>query len=191
MCRPFRPIDPCPVCGDDPWGRYHAGGAGLAALSALCGCRRAEREIEKATGKHRLEVEEIDFEDGDGLEMFYSHLRSFAGAAIKTSLSDVEWRAREVEANGYHIYTPKFVRDWAPKNSCGGWQIFSFTATTPELVSETVISAINIAMPAMEPGWIEDVREARRYADSERVICAWTGLPMQVVVSALAMLEMP
>ena len=116
-------------------------------------------------------MEACDF--GEGLlEAYYFELPDGACAlGVQPWLSPERRRLWEMVAHGFALgaSTEPHHYLFAP---CEGWEV------APE-----ILRALRLVAWAMEPRWWE-LAQRRRVSDNPRVIAAWCGVPLEVVLAA-------
>ena len=175
----------CPVCGSQLFsvGRFVPCECRLAA-------RLAEVAAEEAAGLRRFEVSEWPIR-ADGLEAMYTEFNRPASLALRPGLPEEVRRARELEARGYYLWTPRLLKGYTGPvvGKMAENRAFMYRAERPEDVSLVAVRAIGCVIEDLEPGWGAAVAEARRYAHEPRVLAAWCEIPLQAVMAALDVLD--
>jgi hypothetical protein len=184
----------CPDCGRDPWGGYPPVAGRGGGLFVPCGCllsgRLAKIKAEEEDGRRRLGFCERRFTNPE-LEAVYSDFPEPGGLAVQPHLSAADKRARELEAHGYYLWTPRLLRGFfgPVRGKMAEDRFFMYRAEAPDDVPAPTIRAVRCVIEEMEPPWVEAVAEARHYADDARVIAAWCEIPVQAVLAALDVLR--
>lgn len=178
----------CVVCGHDPWKSYFAvtgepGDTNDEAVFAPCEHERAAREIEETVGCKKVHVEERPL-GGGWVDAYCCAFGDELSIAIHEDLPEAHVRARVIEAHGLSRFVPRELwrRLGGRMISKGMWLS---KAEEKWNVSTATVLAISSVIADMEPEWVERVKEARRYADDEKTMAAWTELPLQVVMGVL------
>jgi hypothetical protein len=185
----------CPICGRDPWAAYFSGDTNFERAFEPCEHERAALQAEEDAGARDLLIEEYDLgESAPGCR-----LEAYVGAwrrkgrdrvvmCLQPYLTDVERRAREIEAHGYYRHSHGFLwgvfggRRQSDKNGEG---VFLFSPTRGWSPPAYTVAAIAAVVEELEPEWVAAVAEARRYADDLGVVAAWCELPLGVVMGCV------
>lgn len=180
----------CPICGPPP----------REAMFSLCDHERDVLEAEERVGMRRLRIDDYDLgasAPGCRLEAYcrpMTHENGVEGVymAVQPWLSPIERRARELEAHGYYRRSGAFLRKlFAGRRQSYGMGIFLFGRMPDWEPPAYTVAAIGSVVEEMEPGWVESVREARRFADDLRVVAAWCELPLQAVLGCVRTADAP
>lgn len=121
-----------------------------------------------------LRTETFDLGEGD-LDAFYD--AELEAMAIHSRLTPEQYRARELEAHGYHVRPPRSGRK------------FSYTVRTPEDLDRVTVRALIRAIEKLSPKEVEEIADARRISGDPRLIAAYCEVDYQLVVAVLAYLN--
>jgi hypothetical protein len=139
----------------------------------------------------RSELRIRDFElGGNNCEAYYfeAQERSLRAMAIEPGLEPGRRRLWELVAHGMER-VPEFSRRLlgtiAPQTT--GYYFFGpEDERRPDLGADPLaVRAAAEVIEEMEPAWGAAVEDARRLADSPRVIAAWSGVPIEAVLAVL------
>lgn len=151
--------------------------------------RLAEIEAEEMAGRRRFLMDEFEFSNPE-FEAYYSEFDEPGMLAVQPCLPAEVKRARELEARGYYLWTPRRLKGFTGPvlGKMAEDRVFMYRAEQPEDVPAHTVRAICSVIEEMEPSWVEAVAEARRYADDVRVLSAWCEIPIQAVLASLDVL---
>lgn len=123
-----------------------------------------------------LIIREHEF-PGNDLEAYYTEHPHPATLAVQRGLPHHARRAREVEGYGYYRRPPK------------GGRKFCFRPRWEHDFDPNALEAIRGVVEDLQPGWVEEVKEAARMSNRPRWIADWCELSEQVVVAILMNLK--
>lgn len=183
--------DGCAICGRDTWASAARYGGAFFPCECQTAARLAEIAAEEEAGCRRMLFDRYNFSNPE-LEAFYSEFDEPGVLVVQPWLSDAARRARELEARGYYLWTARLLRGFFGPvlGKMAEARSFMYRADRPEDVPPHTVRAIRCVIREEEPGWVEAVAEARRYADDLRVMAAWCEIPIQAVLASLDVLAM-
>ncbi|WP_273845458.1 hypothetical protein [Rubrobacter calidifluminis] len=125
-----------------------------------------------------LRVEEFDVGPSADGYFFVDHSDDLAALAVNPELPSFVKRSCEIQAHGHLKKRP-------PK----GGRRFIVEVEEPEDLDPNAILAIRSVIEDLQPGWVEEVKEACRLANHPRVIAGWCELSLSVVVAIIENLK--
>lgn len=109
---------------------------------------------------------------------FYTDHLTCSGVAIEPDSPEAAKLAYEVEAYAYNETRP-------PK----GGRKFILESRDVENLDANAILAIRSVIDDLRPGWVEEVKDACRFADHPRVIAGYCEMSIAVVVAIIENLK--
>jgi hypothetical protein len=123
---------------------------------------------------------------GNGLEAYYfeAEERELRAMAIDPDVEPERRRLWELVAHGMECVpstTRRLIGTTTPETTG-----FYFFAPCPKRGPEPLaVNAAAKVIAELEPEWVLDIVDARLVADDERVIAAWSGVPIEAVMAVL------
>jgi hypothetical protein len=125
-----------------------------------------------------LEIIEFRIGEGVGAYFFADHEEGVSGLALDPELEEPARLAYEAEGLAYNSARP-------PK----GGRKFMLEARDVEDLDRNAIYAIRSVIDDLQPGWVQEVKDACRIANHPRVIADWCELSLAAVVAIIENLQ--
>lgn len=130
-----------------------------------------------------LRIRDFDL-GGGGIEAYYFELEDVRAMAIVPEVEPERRRMWELVAQGMERVpwtTRQLIGTTTPETT----GFYFFGPGSGRGADPLAVNAIAKVIAELEPEWILDIVDARLVADDPRIIAAWSGVPIEVVLAVL------